>query len=44
VKATLDICDHIYVINVGEIIASGSPEQIIKNDLVKKVYLGNLYS
>lgn len=44
VKATLDICDHIYVINVGEIIASGSPEEIIKNDLVKKVYLGNLYS
>ena len=44
VKATLDICDQIYVINVGEIIASGSPEEIIKNDLVKKVYLGDVYS
>ena len=44
VKATLDICDQIYVINVGEIIASGSPDEIIKNDLVKKVYLGDVYS
>ena len=44
VKATLDICDHIYVINAGEIIASGSSEEIIKNDLVKKVYLGDVYS
>ena len=44
VKATLDICDHIYVINSGEMIASGAPEQIIKNELVKEVYLGDVYS
>ena len=44
VKATLDICDHIYVINSGEMIASGTPEQIIKNELVKEVYLGDVYS
>ncbi len=41
VRATLDICDFIYVINAGEVIAEGTPKEIISNDLVKKVYLGD---
>tara|TARA_Y100000591_G_C21787217_1_gene674480 strand:- start:194 stop:907 length:714 start_codon:yes stop_codon:yes gene_type:complete len=41
VKATLDICDFIYVINSGQVIAEGTPDEIIQNEMVKKVYLGD---
>lgn len=40
VNATLDICDHIYVINSGELVAEGNSEKIKQNPVVKKVYLG----
>ena len=42
VKATLDICDFIYVINAGRVIAQGIPNEIVQNELVKKVYLGDM--
>lgn len=42
VNATLDICDFIYVINSGQVIAHGNPDEIIQNELVKKVYLGDM--
>jgi len=42
VNATLDICDFIYVINSGQVIAHGNPGEIIQNELVKKVYLGDM--
>ena len=42
VNATLDICDFIYVINSGQVIAQGIPDDIIQNELVKKVYLGDM--
>lgn len=42
VNATLDICDFIYVINSGQVIAQGIPGEIIQNELVKKVYLGDM--
>ncbi len=41
VNATLDICDFIYVINSGRVIAQGIPNEIVQNELVKKVYLGD---
>ena len=41
VKATLEICDFIYVINSGKVIAKGTPSEIVENKLVQKVYLGN---
>ena len=41
VKATMDICEEIFIINEGKIISSGSPEEVSKNDIVKEVYLGN---
>ena len=41
VNATLDICDFIYVINAGQVIAQGTPDEIVQNELVKKVYLGD---
>jgi len=41
VKETLDIVDRAYVINQGEIIAEGSPKEIIENKKAKQFYLGS---
>ncbi len=40
VRETLGICDRAYIINEGAVMASGGPEEIIYNDSVRKVYLG----
>ena len=40
VRETLGICDHAYIINEGEVLAQGSPEEIISNESVRKIYLG----
>ncbi|MFA7317629.1 MAG: LPS export ABC transporter ATP-binding protein [Sulfuricella sp.] len=40
VRETLGICDHAYIINDGLVLASGKPEQIVYNEAVRKVYLG----
>ena len=39
-QATMDICDNISVINNGKIIASGSPNHIKENNIVRQIYLG----
>ena len=41
VRETLDICQHAYIVNQGNIIADGSPREILQNKLVRKVYLGD---
>ncbi|GAB2898211.1 LPS export ABC transporter ATP-binding protein [Uliginosibacterium flavum] len=40
VRETLGICDHAYIINAGEVLAGGTPEEIVQNDQVRQVYLG----
>ncbi|MDP5238488.1 LPS export ABC transporter ATP-binding protein [Uliginosibacterium sp. 31-16] len=40
VRETLGICDHAYIINLGEVLAGGTPEDIVQNDQVRQVYLG----
>jgi lipopolysaccharide export system ATP-binding protein len=40
VRETLGICDHAYIINQGEVLAEGLPEEIIANESVRRVYLG----
>jgi len=40
VRETLGICDRAYIINEGEVLASGHPEEIVYNDSVRRVYLG----
>jgi lipopolysaccharide export system ATP-binding protein len=40
VRETLGICDRAYIINQGAVLASGSPEEIIANESVRRVYLG----
>jgi lipopolysaccharide export system ATP-binding protein len=44
VREALEICKKAIVINNGGIIAMGTKDELIKNELVKKVYLGNMYS
>lgn len=40
VRETLGICDRAYIINDGRVLASGKPDQIIGDETVRKVYLG----
>ena len=40
VRETLGICDRAYIINEGEVLAAGRPSEIIYNETVRKVYLG----
>ena len=40
VRETLGICDRAYIINEGRVLASGVPGDIVYNEDVRKVYLG----
>ena len=40
VRETLGICDRAYIVNQGEIFASGKPRDIVANQKVKEIYLG----
>ena len=40
VRETLGICDRAYIINAGSVMAEGKPDEIIYNENVRKVYLG----
>ena len=43
VRETLKIIDRAYIINDGEIIASGKPDEISQNEKVKQIYLGDQF-
>jgi lipopolysaccharide export system ATP-binding protein len=40
VRETLGICDHAYIISDGRVLAEGTPDQIVTNAEVRRVYLG----
>ena len=40
VRETLGICDRATIINSGEVLAAGNPAEIIDNESVRRVYLG----
>lgn len=40
-REMLDTCDHSYVLHSGKIIAEGSKDEILYNETVRSVYLGN---
>jgi lipopolysaccharide export system ATP-binding protein len=40
VRETLGICDHAYIISDGSVLAAGAPGDIIENENVRRVYLG----
>ena len=44
VRETLEICNKAAIINDGKVIAEGNKESLISNEIVKKVYLGNMYN
>ncbi len=44
VRETLEICHRAYILNKGQVLTTGTPEAILKNEQVKKVYLGEGFS
>ena len=44
VREALEICDQAMVISNGTLIAEGDKSSLINNEIVKKVYLGNMYN
>ena len=40
VRETLGICEHAYIMNAGQVIAKGEPDELLNNQEVRKVYLG----
>ena len=43
VRDTLDICEKAYIVGEGCIIASGTPDDVLNNEHVRKVYLGEQF-
>jgi len=44
VERTLEVVDKAYIIDHGKVIGSGTPAQIVRNQTVRKLYLGNTFS
>jgi lipopolysaccharide export system ATP-binding protein len=40
VRETLDICERAYIVNQGEVLHQGTPQNILENKQVRAVYLG----
>lgn len=43
VRETLDVCERAYIVGEGKIIATGTPEQVMSDEHVKRVYLGEQF-
>lgn len=43
VRETLDVCERAYIVGSGRMIASGTPQQVLENADVKRVYLGEQF-
>ncbi len=44
VRETLDVCEHAYIVSRGEIIAEGNSDEILANQKVRDVYLGEQFT
>lgn len=44
VRETLEICDRAYILNSGQVIAEGAARQLVENEEVRRVYLGDTFS
>lgn len=44
VRETLDICERAYIVSQGQILCEGKPEDILSNQQVRSVYLGEEFS
>ena len=43
VRETLDVCEKAYIVSQGHLIASGTPDEVLNNEQVKQVYLGEQF-
>jgi lipopolysaccharide export system ATP-binding protein len=43
VRETLDVCEKAYIVSHGELIAEGTPEEVLASEIVKQVYLGEQF-
>jgi lipopolysaccharide export system ATP-binding protein len=43
VRETLGICDRAYILNAGSVLAQGTPEAVLANPDVRRVYLGESF-
>ncbi|WP_305370081.1 LPS export ABC transporter ATP-binding protein [Photobacterium leiognathi] len=43
VRETLDVCEHAYIVSQGHLIANGSPDHVLNDEHVKRVYLGDQF-
>lgn len=43
VRETLDVCERAYIVSEGKMIANGTPLEIMNNEQVKRVYLGEQF-
>jgi lipopolysaccharide export system ATP-binding protein len=41
VRDTLAICEKAYIVSEGAVIAEGTPDEVLANELVRQVYLGD---
>lgn len=44
VRETLGIVDHAYILNEGKVLMKGLPQEIVENEMVRKVYLGERFN
>ncbi|MFM5164538.1 LPS export ABC transporter ATP-binding protein [Aeromonas rivipollensis] len=44
VRETLDVCEKAYIVSHGKMIAEGAPDDILADEQVKRVYLGDQFS
>jgi len=44
VERTLEVVDKAYIIDHGKVLAEGTPAQVIRNEIVRKAYLGNSFN
>ena len=42
-ERTLEVCDRALIIDAGKVLKEGTPREIIADDTVRKVYLGNTF-
>lgn len=43
VRETLDVCEHAYIVSQGQLIAYGTPSDVLNDEHVKRVYLGDQF-
>ncbi|MGP1346931.1 MAG: LPS export ABC transporter ATP-binding protein [Phycisphaerales bacterium] len=43
VQQTLSVCDRAYIINEGRVLRSGTPHELINDEIVRRSYLGSMF-